>query len=125
MHKFTYLEAQLERFAQFKKELAGITDFWDFSGINSVTTNNYNYYESSHYRPFVGDMLLKVMFGAPAVKAPADFGRYVTAQNIDAHLHQQCREVKQYLFETKIPSPNRDYAEKCEHQVVPGGEGTS
>lgn len=50
VHKATYLATGLEKFFLFEKELSGITSFYNFSGLNSITTNNYYYYETSHYR---------------------------------------------------------------------------
>ena len=41
---------------------AQVTDFYNFSGINDITTNNDNYLETSHYMPQVGDRMLDVMF---------------------------------------------------------------
>ena len=94
IHRTTYLNTDLRKFARFKQELAAITDYYDFSGLNSITTNNYYFYETSHYRPLVGDMMLRVMLGAPQVHVPRDFGFLVTSQNVAAHLREQCLEVK-------------------------------
>lgn len=35
---------------------------YDFSGKNSFTNNKMNYYETSHYRPSVGDSILKIIY---------------------------------------------------------------
>jgi hypothetical protein len=83
----------MQRFFRFKKELAAVTDYYDFSGLNSITTDNYYYYETSHFRPLVGDMMLNIMIGAPDVEHPADFGFLVTPRNVDDHILGQCREV--------------------------------
>ncbi len=94
IHQTTYLNTDLRKFARFKKELAEVTDYYDFSGLNSITTNNYYYFETSHFRPLVGDMMLDIMLGAPAVRHPRDFGFLVTRGNVDAHLRSQCLDVK-------------------------------
>jgi hypothetical protein len=44
------------------QDLFGKQYIFDFSGINSVTRNRYNYYESSHYRPFIADSLMKIVY---------------------------------------------------------------
>jgi len=80
-----------------KERLAGMTDYYDFSGFNSVTTSAMNYYEESHYRYRVGDMIIARIFGSDAVKLPDDFGVLVTKQNIGRHLETQKRELEQYL----------------------------
>lgn len=95
-HHITYLNSNLPQFFYFKKELAKITDYYDFSGLNSITTDNYFFYETSHYRTIVGDMMLKRIYGYPDVKVPDDFGVKVTKDNIDEHLKRQKEEVKKY-----------------------------
>ncbi len=86
IHKTTYLATGLEKFFLFEKELSRITDFYDFSGLNSITTNNYYYYETSHYRLKVGALILARIFNDSSVKVPDDFGVLVTGGNIDQHL---------------------------------------
>ena len=86
IHRTTYLASDIHMLMRFKKELASIHDYYDFSGLNSVTTNNYYYFETSHYRLSVGDMMLGRIFGNDPARVPGDFGRLVTARNIDRHL---------------------------------------
>ena len=37
-------------------------NIYDFSGRNSFTESIYNYYESNHFRPIVGDSILKIIY---------------------------------------------------------------
>jgi len=112
IHKTTYLDANLNQFAVFKKRLAAITEYYDFSGLNSITTNNYYYYESSHFRLLVGDMMLKTMLGAPKITVPSDFGFHVTRENIDAHLRNQCREIRK--IKNELNPVNSTFALSCD-----------
>ncbi|PKN85546.1 MAG: hypothetical protein CVU51_08645 [Deltaproteobacteria bacterium HGW-Deltaproteobacteria-1] len=80
-----------------KARLAQITDYYDFSGFNSVTTNPVNYYEEVHYRYRVGDMIIARIFGVDVATLPKDFGVLVTKQNVGQHLENQKRELEQYL----------------------------
>lgn len=114
IHKLTYLNAPLEAFAQFKRELSDISGYYDFSGLNSVTTNNYYYYETSHYRLLVGDMMLKVMLGEPKVQVPPDFGIFVTRDNVADHLVRQCRELEPLLARQQLSGKNETYASSCD-----------
>jgi hypothetical protein len=86
IHHTTYRDTDLPLFSTFKKQLAAMTDYYDFSGLNSITTNNYYYYETSHFRPTVGDMIMKRMFGYPPIVVPRDFGVLVNRKNVDEHL---------------------------------------
>jgi hypothetical protein len=98
IHKTTYLDTNLDQLFAFKKELSVITDYYDFSGLNSITTNNYYYHDTSHYRDMVGDMMMKKMFGYPHVAAPSDFGVLVTRRNVDAHLGKLIAQIRKERY---------------------------
>jgi len=86
IHKTTYLATDITQLMHFKKELGSIHDYYDFSGLNSVTTNNYYYFETSHYRMVVGDMMIERIFKKNRIQVPQDFGSFVTARNVEQHL---------------------------------------
>ncbi|MGL5355948.1 MAG: hypothetical protein ACRDAQ_05285, partial [Cetobacterium sp.] len=46
----------------FKKKLLELTDYWDFAELNKFTENNYYWYEASHYRPILGELIFKKIF---------------------------------------------------------------
>ena len=83
--------------------LAEIAPFWDFSGYNTITTDNKNYLDHSHYNPSVSRMIAARIFGDRASTVPPDFGVRVTGKNIGSHL-----ENVKIGFKNKIlrPSPN-------------------
>ncbi len=66
----------LEDYHRYLNDIAHITSFYDFSGYNSVTNNNTNYYETSHYRPQVGKLIAAKIFNDSEVFVPNDFGIY-------------------------------------------------
>ena len=82
---------------QVKQKLASIIDFYDFSGLNSVTRNNLNYYEEDHYRYLVGNMIVKRIFGCGNINVPDDFGVLVTKNNVNEHITKQRWELENYL----------------------------
>lgn len=81
-------------FSDFKKGLAQITDYYDFSGLNSVTNNKDYFYEGSHYRPLTGDLIISRIFNINTGQAPPDFGVLVTKDNVDQHIVNQKNEIK-------------------------------
>lgn len=83
-HKTTYLALDRTEFDVFKRKLADVTGYYDFGGLNSVTENNYNYYDTAHYRPLVGNMMIDRMFGTGT--PPQDFGVWVTENNVEEHI---------------------------------------
>ena len=92
VHKNVFLDCGVD-FDRFKRALSHLSGFYDFSGLNSVTTDNFNYYETSHYRPKVGDLVIARIFNQRNIKVPEDFGQWVTAENIDLHLKTLRQQV--------------------------------
>ncbi len=86
IHHLNYLKENVKLMNRAKRKLAAITDFYDFSGLNTVTVDNYYYTDIVHFRPKVGDMMLKRIFGEPDVEVPRDFGVLVTSENVEEHL---------------------------------------
>lgn len=43
-------------------QIFGTENVYDFSGINSITSDYHNYYEPSHYRPLVADEIMKQVY---------------------------------------------------------------
>ena len=81
---------------------------WDFSGYNSITTEAIPpagskqemkwYWESSHYKKELGDMLLDIMFNYPQKpkNTPNDFGVIINSSNIELHLERIRAEQARY-----------------------------
>ncbi len=97
LHYVTYLYNDLDQMNTFKLKLSRITDFYDFSGINSITTNNYNYYETSHYREHVGDYIVRIIEGKRTPNIPDDFGVHVTPENVEQHLAELTKHGADYV----------------------------
>jgi RNase H-fold protein (predicted Holliday junction resolvase) len=61
IHHTTYQDTNKQLLYQFKRSLAIITPYYDFSGPNKITKDNHNYVDTSHYTVDIGDQILKVM----------------------------------------------------------------
>lgn len=59
--------------------------FWHFDYLNSITTDEHNYYESTHQLPEVDTMMLARIFGDNA-NTRKDFGIFITKENFDESL---------------------------------------
>jgi len=83
---------------------------WDFSGYNTITTERFPplgdahhqmkwYWESSHYKTVVGNMVLDRLFGSetPTRPVPGDFGVALTSGNIETHLAAIRKRQTEYL----------------------------
>lgn len=79
--------------------LAEVTPYWDFS-MSSVSFEPRYFYDTGHMRNTIGTMALARIAGDDSIYIPEDFGTYVTADNVEAHVET--------LF-TAEPSPSVDY----------------
>lgn len=95
-HMTTYLETDIELMNRFKKELVKISPFWDFSGVNYMTANNYFWYETTHSRAFICDKILDTVSGQNQMTWVPDFGVYVTEENVDAFCEKAVRDREAY-----------------------------
>ncbi len=99
LYKNVFVDGGLEEFSRFKRELVEIADFYDFSGINTVTSDSINYYDLSHFTFATGDMVLGRIFrDGTGRMAPPDFGVFVTRENIESHLLALRRGVPKELI---------------------------
>lgn len=69
---------QTEDIAAFYRSLAQVTPFWDFSS-SSVSCEMRYFYDGTHFRNNVGEMICARMTGRTDLWLPDDFGTYVTA----------------------------------------------
>ncbi len=65
----------------FIKDITKIHDIWYFSGYNSVTLDNHNFYEESHYLYHIPKLIAARIFDDKTVNIPADFGVLLTKKN--------------------------------------------
>jgi len=95
LHILTYQPAIRNGYIDFLSRLSGITNYYNFSGINDITVNNDNYHEASHYKVKVGDLIIDVIFNDKIDQKllSQGFGYYVTNENknefIDLLLNQR------------------------------------
>lgn len=61
LYEKTYLANQ-ELIEESKKEVLKITSFWDFAILDKYTTDEYYWYEESHYRPILGRKIFKRIY---------------------------------------------------------------
>ena len=73
-----------DKFRDYLTSIVGITDYWNFSGYNTVNMDITNFYDKTHFREKVGNMMLARIFGDDSVEIPKDFGILVTSENCAA-----------------------------------------
>lgn len=93
--QFTFVAAptyykEMDRYAtediqKLWRGLASVTDFWDFTGYNSLSYDARNFYDKMHYRNFLGDLMIKKMFDEEDIPV-SDFGYLTTSENVETRL---------------------------------------
>jgi hypothetical protein len=84
----------LDEYEHFKRELVKITNYMDFTGANQITLNPDNYWDSSHLKIELTKVVMAKLFQDKTLKGYADFGVWVTPDNIEDHLIEQRSEYK-------------------------------
>lgn len=109
LHATTYLKDDIALLHRFKKEVAEkVGGYYDFCDLNFINVNNYYWYETSHPRAFTGRYIMNRLTGSDLDKTPADFGKYVDKNNVEAYLQEKLREREAYLngtHEQYLPRP--------------------
>ena len=85
MHHLTYTASVDSGWYDFLRGLSYITDFYNFSGLNAITKDDYNYVDTSHYVGGVGDLMIDRMenYADTQTDYGKSFGYYVTKDNVD------------------------------------------
>lgn len=84
-----------KEFEKFKKEIANITDYIDFTGHNKLTTNKNNYWDGSHLKVEKTEEIMKNIFNYDLLEADEKIGIRVTKENIDEHLKNLRKQIKE------------------------------
>ena len=87
---------KINDYLEFLKSISKVVNFYDFTGYNSITVNNCNYYEHSHYRPLVGKLIAARIFKDNTVEIPEDFGVYINEDTIENHLVNLRHQIDKY-----------------------------
>ena len=70
---------------------------WSFYGINEITLDEYNFDENGwHFKPKISNLIFAKIFNDKSVEVPEDFGVLVTKDNIDEHLENLRKQIKEY-----------------------------
>lgn len=99
----TYLDSVKDDYFAFLKKVAQNCEFYNFSTLNNYCKDSRYYFEASHYRPALGLLIEKILFGTELEreeirKNACDplFGLLVNSENIDYVISQLEKQVKEY-----------------------------
>ena len=71
-------------YEKFIRQLANITEFYNFMYYNKLTKDDCNYYETSHYRPLIGKLIVQSLAEQPGKQSESY--QYVFKSTVGSHL---------------------------------------
>jgi hypothetical protein len=84
-------------FEKWLREVVGVYGgIYNFMDINTVTKDTSNYFDGHHFYPEVGTLIAHRISKEEDPKLPKDFGKYITAENIDPYLENLRKQIKQW-----------------------------
>lgn len=93
-----------ETYERWKRELAKITEYYDFSGPSGICSDDRWWWDSSHIRAEGGTLIFARLAGDPDGIVPADFGYLVTERNVDDHVNRVRQGVRPLDLRSLDPS---------------------
>lgn len=105
LHDDDFYRYDQEKMGVFWRELAQVTDFYDFWGSGSINSDMRYYYDTEHFRNNVGTMMLAYIFGDPDVYLPEGFGHLTTVDTVEDRLAQTypARETDPATYTAQVP----------------------
>jgi len=86
-------------YEDWKRRLAEISDFYDFTGHNEITDSHVWWGDPSHIVTDGGKLIVARMFHDPGVAIPDHFGVLVTKQHVEDHIKSLRHSVKRIDLE--------------------------
>jgi hypothetical protein len=75
---------EINDYELFVTQLVEITDFYNFMYYNKVTKDDCNYYEAAHFRPYIGDLVVRSLAEHP--NRDSDLHRYFSRGTLISEL---------------------------------------
>lgn len=102
VHATSYVRDDFELMKKAKRDLVNITDYYDFSGLHFISKNNRFWLETSHFLPYIADAELRRVKGENLNGYLRNFGRLITANNIEEELMREEEERRNFDFKKHI-----------------------
>ena len=98
LHELLFTVGLGDMYEDWKRQVAQITDYYDFTGHNSINDDDSNWRDPSHAFTNVGTLMMARIYGDDKVAIPADFGVHITRENVDKHLENQRKGVQHWTM---------------------------
>ncbi len=87
--------------AAFRRALAEVTDYWDFT-LSSVSWEPRYFYDETHFRNDLGRMMVARVTGDGSVWMPEDFGQYVPQGADPGPYAAECADEEAYTLRVPL-----------------------
>lgn len=105
IHKYTTTQ-----FSQYLKDLVSIQNIFNFSGLNDIDLNPYNFADGGHCFDFVADKMIETMYSERPNTSDMDaFGILLTKDNIEQYIESQRTKWQQLKNEYEATGTIRLY----------------
>jgi len=96
LYYLTYERDVENGYLDYIEGLSQVVEFYNFSSLSDITCEYTNYYETSHFTPDIGRMMIKTVFDSMDNKElkSQGFGYYVTSDNINELLNILYTQLK-------------------------------
>lgn len=106
-------------FEQWKRDVCQIHPVWDFSGYNSITAETVAdtmklYWDPSHYRKEVGNLVLNRLLHYKEDQVPWDFGVLITPNTVESRLETIRQE--RYIWTLQNPD-DRNLVQQVKDEI--------
>ncbi len=94
----------LKKFNDIKRKIVQITPFYDFTGVNDITVNKFNFIDPFHVNNWTSKLIIDRLFYENKNEEPSirGFGVYVTQRNVDKHIKNLENEINNYNKHNRI-----------------------
>lgn len=84
MYVTTYEKSIKNEYLDFLERLSEVTDYYNFSGYNRISMDDSYYFETSHFKPEAGEIIMDIMENGSNEDEVLiqGFGAYVTKENV-------------------------------------------
>lgn len=96
-HITTYLSDDITNLNEFKRQLANVVEYKDFSTINFMTVNNCFWQETSHSDHEILELVTECLLNKRLDKMPEGFCIVVDKGNVKAHLNKMKMDREEYI----------------------------
>jgi len=92
----------LDEFELFKRELAKITEYVDFTGNTALSRNQENYWDATHLKKELTRTIMRTLLDVNKSNRSHPLGTLVTQKNIESHLAALREETQEYDLESVL-----------------------